>query len=585
MTKTKQTIFTMMFCLLMLLGLMVYIKMSPIWFFWFFASILPVYVYTRYFACHVFDEIKSSGTKNTLIMLFACAMLAPIFYMSLIVRPFNGGRMSILVNLSFILILFVAIFITVQKLLRIDVEPKEQKNSKLDLLIFMLLPLTVYTYALMGVFPAVLSPDAIYIWTEIQNNAYNNAHPLLYVMLNKLLSLIWNYPAIMAIFQILLCSFTYAYVAWRFKKMGLPSIYCWLMILVLTFVPCNLIYSITVFKDVPYTMALILLAVEYIRIFTDKAYFKKMGNLILLGTIVLMVSLTRHNGMYVMILCNALMGLVLLLRRHKKHALRVALAAVAGIILFQGLFHLGVAILGDKYQNNNHFTKTAIFAIPTQAMIAIYHDHWDELDIGQKERLYRYLDFDEVDNHIDKHLSRNMWRYYGAAKHTLNAEAVDEDVMQFMGAYWNFLKAYPEDVLKSYLRMTSIVWCSQNYGYTGSFYFGIADFEDDYYVDIEPQVKSWHARGLLERTYGKRYLGALLWRPALPLLVILLLLLAQRKGKRIPALMLASPVFFNALGYLATCESQDVRYLYINYSIMVMLFFYTVLNKKIKKEA
>ncbi len=249
-----------------------------------------------------------------------------------------------------------------------------------------------------------------------------------------------------------------------------------------------------------------------------------------------------------MILCNALMVIVLLFKKQRKHALKIVLAALAGTVVFQGLFYGCVACLGDKYQNDNHFTKTAVYAIPTQGLVAIYNDHWDELDHNQKERLYRYLNFEEVDKHIDKHQQYNMRRFYGAAKHTLNAEAVDEDPFQFIGAYWNFFKAYPEDMIKSYLRMTSIVWCSQNYGYTGIFYFGIAKFDNNYFEVVEPNVKSLHARGLLENTYGKRYLGTLLWRTSLPLLFIVLLLLSQSKGKRIPALIVISPVIFNAMG-------------------------------------
>ncbi len=296
MKSLKRLVLTMVICLFILVGLLAYMKSSPIWFYLFLASLYPVFVYAQYFAIHIIDDFKNRGAKYSVLKILACALVAPFFYMSFVTKPYGTGIAGLIINASFVFILFSAIYLITNKLEHLRVQPKEHKNHKLDLLFFMIPSLAVYLYALMGVFPAVLSPDAIYIWTEIQKGVYNNSHPLLYVMLNKLLSLIWNYPAILAIFQILLCSFTYAYVAWRFKKMGLANIYCWLIVIVLTFIPCNLIYGITVFKDVPYTMALILLAMEYIRIFTEMAYFKKISNLVFLGSIVLLVSLTRHNG-------------------------------------------------------------------------------------------------------------------------------------------------------------------------------------------------------------------------------------------------------------------------------------------------
>ena len=189
---------------------------------------------------------------------------------------------------------------------------ERQKNLRSGYwLLFSLPMLLVWTFYLLTFWPGVLSPDSIVQWGQILSGEFTDTHPAIHTMLLWLITRMWLSPAPMAILQILIVSFS---VAWGIKillELGINLAGAWLIAMVFALSPINSTMVISIWKDIPYGVALFLFSIQCLKIISSSGKWltewQNIAAIILTG---LGVMLFRHNGIPVPILSLAVLAFV-----------------------------------------------------------------------------------------------------------------------------------------------------------------------------------------------------------------------------------------------------------------------------------
>lgn len=533
-----------------------------------------IYGYTRYVG-HILNK-EQVGSRIRAQLL--CLLLAVLTYISFFQLPEITHFMDGVVFFVAILWMTAVIDVLQHGWRRLHIPAVENAMHWWDLPVFMIFPLIVSTIALLGVYPGAMSADSIYVWTLVNYDTYTNAQPLLYLLLIKVLTLLWNNPATVSVFQILLVSFTYGYIAYRLKEQGVSRLYCYVLVIVLTVWPTNLMTNLVLWKDIPYTMMMLLFAVEILRMLHSPDYFHSMKNILLINTFALGIMAFRHNGYYVMIFFTIIVVAYWLSKKSHALLLRGGGVLVGVTLFFTAMQPVTIVALGDRYQKQETFTEVAMFAIPVQGFVTIYQDQYERLSVDQKARIEQYLNLDGVNRHVEQY-DNQLWRYYARSRDTANAQTISEDRMGVLRLYLELFSQYPREIIGAYMNSTGIAWSSREMGYTSTYALNIVHAEDPYYLRLDQNIQSQRIRSFLQRMGMTAYIAptnAAFWRPALMLLILIFLIIASKL--RMKTLLIALVPIANHLSYFASCEGQCTRYMYVNYSIVFLLIVYGLLN-------
>lgn len=177
---------------------------------------------------------------------------------------------------------------------------KDQKLRKFTekqkyFLVLFFVSFLAYLLWIIAFFPGIMSFDSLSHWEQATSGVYDNAHPFLYSFFISFLQLIWNSPAIVALFQIGMTSFVLAYSLNFFLKQGVSKIKIGIVFLVFIILPSIGIYNITLWKDVLFAQLITLLAMFFVAHITDKETVRD-RDMVLIGLLTILIANIRHNG-------------------------------------------------------------------------------------------------------------------------------------------------------------------------------------------------------------------------------------------------------------------------------------------------
>lgn len=194
----------------------------------------------------------------------------------------------------------------------------------------MILTWTIY---LLTFWPGFMSPDSIMQWGEVQSGQFSDAHPALHTMFIWLLSRLWNTPAMLVIFHLLLLSLLTAWGLGELQKRGVSSVVLWVGALLFALFPLNGLLVVSVWKDITYACALFALFLQFMKLyFSNGKWLQNNWNLAGLVLVGLMATFSRHNGLPIVIT-----SFVILLLHYRQTWRRVLAAAAIFIVLWAGI--------------------------------------------------------------------------------------------------------------------------------------------------------------------------------------------------------------------------------------------------------
>jgi hypothetical protein len=210
----------------------------------------------------------------------------------------------------------------------------ELKHKRFYWLLYPLPMIAVWLFFLLLVFPGKVPEDSWVQWQQVISNNYTDHHPIPYALLMALVSRVYPFPASVALAQILMVSLAFAWGLDALEEMRVPRSILWGLSVLMAVLPVNILSTIVLRKDVPYSTGILLLSIIFLKIIISKGEWLQHGwNWLGLGFTFGMVSLFRLNGFPVVI------GVVFLLLIFYFQKWRKILAATGVFILLTAVLY------------------------------------------------------------------------------------------------------------------------------------------------------------------------------------------------------------------------------------------------------
>ena len=298
-------------------------------------------------------------------------------------------------------------------------------------------------------FPGVVTPDSMgQICQSLGINNLTNHHPVFHTFLIGIAmnigKVIGNYNIGVAIFslvQMLVTSAIYSFTIYYMAKRKVDIKFRVLTLIFYAFYPINALYSITMWKDIPFAACMLIFTIILTELSTNSENFmkSKLKNILLVFSMVLLI-LFRNNGIFVAIL--TIPFIFILIKGYYKKLIVITCIVISFYILWKGPIFSIVNVQPGS-------TREAL-SIPLQQFARITKNHSDTLTEDEKSRIYKYLPVENLGDLYYPKISDQV-------KNHFNDKEFANDKIGFVKLWVKLCLKYPRAAIESFL-------CN-NYGY------------------------------------------------------------------------------------------------------------------------
>lgn len=155
----------------------------------------------------------------------------------------------------------------------------------------------VWTTYLLAFWPGLMTVDSFVQWAQIHGGQLDNAHPAFHTLLMRLLTRLWSSPASVASMQVLALALVFGRTLVELGRWGVPGWVRVLLTVLFALSPVNGTMIVTLWKDVPYSIAYLALFTLFLQLARTRAEaLRSLGFLLELGCALTVIALLRHNG-------------------------------------------------------------------------------------------------------------------------------------------------------------------------------------------------------------------------------------------------------------------------------------------------
>jgi Family of unknown function (DUF6020) len=535
-------------------------------------AVLTVISICFFFAFLMFRKGITYAILERRYLLAGIAILSLFTLISLIDWPLFLNRPwyeTVIVNLLSLAAIFCFFSFIAFLLLRGGYVWQRTEISKWTILWYMLPMIFVWMFYLLAFFPGNMSPDSLNHWRQVENMEFNNWHPFAYTMVILALTQIWDSPAVIVIFQMLLLSFVYAYGLYSFRQYGLGKKIAWVAAILWAVLPINGIFSTILWKDVVYSTFIVFLTIFVMKTVLQEGKNLRTWSGIATFTIVLLgIAFFRNNGLPIAIMTAV--GMLIAYRRIWKQLL-------TPLVLVSALYVIVTGPVFTAY-NIQSANPNESMSIPTQQIAAVVSQ---DGELTEEQLAY-----------LDTILPINDWNAYNPYltdrikfHDNFNDEVIVEDMGNYLSVWFDIVKQNPALVIEAYFKQTSLVWQINK---------PVDGYTNPYTIDVDPNEMGLETKPVSQILYdGAEYLletsryhtEELFWRPAVfSILIIFFSLIASRKLGAVAWLPIL-PVLFNTATIFVGLPAQDYRYLVSNAMVSIFFLLFASLFKKGKEPA
>lgn len=463
--------------------------------------------------------------------------------------------------------------------------PKISKTKENIILLSISLLFTIIVYFFFA--PGLISPDTYVQWLEaIGHQELGDGGSALLGIIYRPFAMLFTKPEVYLSFQAFIFTFIIGKIILYFKNKINHKILIIFWILFILF-PANFVYSFTLWKDIPYTLILIINTYFLIR------YFRKdMNNTlwILFGFTNSLMYFFRHNGKIVA-LCLIVYFIILLILKRKKEYLYFLIISILSIvfvskILFP-LFKVDTRI--------NHGDS------PITTMVA--HVYSKVLKDGHKvdQRIEKIMS-----KYADKNHYIELYDKYNIDWLSFNEDRINKyiknrfTVKETLDVYFYLLGKYPKYVIEERFFGTDLLWnmsmSKESFNYVfveGAELLISSQSEYEIYKKIDSRVTNKFTFLIPRYNIGDKYFGLLnilkkkysvldniFFRIGLYINLFLISCLFIYKNNK-KYFIVTSILMINTFTWLILMLHQSYRYLWY---IPVLLFFIIISSTAYIKE-
>lgn len=422
--------------------------------------------------------------------------------------------------------------------------------------------LVVWSVSLLAFWPGMMSADSLYQWGQMLSGRYNDVHPAAHTLTIWLVTRVWLSPAAYALAQIGALAFTFALAMRELALAGVSRRVQMALTALFALSPVNNVMVITLWKDIPYAIALLGLFWMLLRVWrTGGGWLHSRRAVALAAVLVAAVALFRHNGAPVALLTLLAFPLV----GRDVPMRQVALIGGWALILVLG-------VRGGVYPAFDVAPTPRWFARQTQIhQLGAYAAHSTQLDDADRALLERLLPLDEWCRRYSCYgLSPLL---YGAP--AMNRALFDADVDAYTDLWLRLAVRDPATLIQHQWCLTSLIWrvMQPTDGYLYAWHkILIDDYGKD--VGLTPSSVLPGLRDLLASwltSLERPEVVWLVWRPAtylyLTLFCVVVVCVRHRSWRTVA---LAVPAIMQSLVIAALVAGQDLRYQYPVYLIALV---------------
>lgn len=456
-----------------------------------------------------------------------------------------------------------------------------------DVLIF-LIPFIIFMCYLFIYNPGILRYDTFYQLHQIATSQYNDWHPFFHTFIEMLCLKIYPNTKSVAILQIITFSAIWTvmcnYFRSNIKNNKKTFIIQVILTLIISLIPINAIYSITLLKDTLFSYFLVFNCF-LIKVMLDKKENIGPGLIVLISLIMAFIAQIRFNGMYVTIPMMIILS-IYLYKTNKTKKLYMLLPALTI------LFILLIASLNIVYDVNEH-QKDALGTKITH-MLADYDLNLD-ITPTDKEKIHKLANETKIKENYELTFSDPIYRAYNKTEFKVNKE-------DYIGLAIKYSIKNPIHCLE-YLFGSSVMvwdivrgddWSSQPYYTDIEYARGVFFSNHSKNVPVKgfEQQKAKHKgepifeslNSSVNFVIKNKVLDTLFDSPALYMYLSFILIgaiILIDKSKDM--LLVYLPNLFNIVVIFLSVPTQDNRYLYPNLLIFYMILL-ILLNHPTLKE-
>jgi hypothetical protein len=305
--------------------------------------------------------------------------------------------------------------------------------------------LVVWSVSLLAFWPGMMSADSLYQWGQMLSGQYSDIHPAAHTLTIWLVTRVWLSPAAYALAQIGALAFTFALAMRELALAGVSRRAQMALTALFALSPVNNVMVITLWKDIPYAIALLGLFWMLLRVWrTGGGWLHSRRAVALAAVLVAAVALFRHNGPPVALLTLLAFPLV----GRDVPMRQVALIGGWALILV-------LVVRGGVYPAFDVAPTPRWFARQTQIhQLGAYAAHSTQLDDADRALLERLLPLDEWRRRYSCYdLSPLL---YGAP--AINGALFDADVDAYTDLWLRLAVRDPATLIQHQWCVTSLIW-------------------------------------------------------------------------------------------------------------------------------
>lgn len=400
---------------------------------------------------------------------------------------------TIVVFIVLKMVVYTTLFMNIIKIMLKYLEDRKERTTKDEdifkpnlktFLVVVLLFILVWMPYFLNYYPGITSYDTNYqLMQGYGIQPYSNHHPILHTFLITTIvkigyAIVGNYNfgiALCSILQMLVCAITFSFVIYYMAKREVSKGIKIATFLFFAFVPFVPQLSIAIWKDVPFTLAMIWFILAIIDIILgEEKWLKDIKYSILLALIIIFVMFFRNNGVYIILL--TLPFIILGKRKYWKRWLGIFLTPI--LVYF--------IITGPIYQQLNiaKSSPKEMLSIPLQQMARIIKYKSDELSQEEKEIINQYIPIEKAGELYDPTISDPI-------KNQFNEGTFVQDKFNLVKLYLKLALKYPEETIEALVGNTYGYYYPEVVTYpiaTGTY---LSPFEKEQFMDIhlEPIIK------------------------------------------------------------------------------------------------
>lgn len=318
--------------------------------------------------------------------------------------------------------------------------------------VFTLVAVINLAYLLMALYPGVLTTDSFSTMRQVLGiDGYDNVMPFWHTVTVEVfvklgLFLFGDINAAVALFhgaQILFMAACFGYAIMTMYQMGLPKVLLAFFFAIYALLPHNIVYSVTMWKDIPFACAALLMVTALYRILKGTGK-RPWVDWVLLSMGAVGFCLWRTNGWYAFLVLTLLMTL-LIRRRRKRMLLLMAVVLIVCWVL------IGPALEVWDVKGTN-FVEA--FGIPMQQIARVLHN---EREIAPEEMaLLQQIFYVEKTAELYDPLTVDPVKFF-----TFRYEQVPylmDNLGEYVGLYLRLGFRYPADYWQAWVDQTEGYW-------------------------------------------------------------------------------------------------------------------------------